>query len=360
MRQYCKQLLYNTVYLHKNVLHDVVLYFIRSLVITSRRLKARGRRHLLFRTVIIFFCCALTAHSIVKNYTHAADSERDNGQQNNAPHTTTTTTTKTTTTSECWLNERIKSNEFLLFSHRSYVNVAAAVQPSCDKAIQQLQKLGVHHIDLDLIFDEFGTRELIVSHPTEFKRISKKYSPCSNMAFDKLIQILRKVYGDDYFISLEPKASWGRSQKEMDDPALVPPSIILQSLLDAVRRNHLEQNCAVIVDIDSVQGELEKTLLDSLVTVCKLFHGVRISDELPVSMGVYDAIMPSVEFHPRHKNNNSGKGEIPTDVAANSLFWVVDDVEDLRLAADLRPYGIVSNVPEDIVSILNDPSWCNH
>ena len=273
---------------------------------------------------------------------------------------------------ECLLKSAFQSREFVIFSHRSFLNSSTSQtkqQPSCEEAIHQLKNIGVHHLDLDLVLDTESKNAnhhpsaptLIVSHPMEFKRTSESYSPCSNLEFDELIHILRNVYnGDDhqdFFISLEPKASWGRTKKEHDDPALALPLNILQSLLDAVTRNHLRGSCAAIVNIDLVQGAEEQRLLGEILKICSLFNGIRISDQAPSTMGAYDIIMPSIEFHPRHEHNT---GDIvPKELYSKSVFWTVDNEHDLRLAADMLPFGIVSNSPEDIVSIMNDPSWCS-
>jgi hypothetical protein len=263
----------------------------------------------------------------------------------------------------CWLKRAFESGDFHLFSHRSYADSTQPEQPSCEDSLLELKSIGVNHLDLDLVLDESsGTSpRLIVGHPMEYKRTSDYYSPCANTEFDDMIQTLKKVYGQDFFISLEPKASWGKTQKELDDPALTNlPSSILGKLLEAVQRNELKGNCAAIVEInpaqDSEELDKEKKLLDGILEHCQFFKGVGISHEPPQSMGEYDIIMPTIEFHPLH-SHNTGKF-IPLDLWKKSVFWVVDNEENLQFATDFRPNGIVSNSPKNIVSIINGPSWC--
>jgi len=70
----------------------------------------------------------------------------------------------------------------------------------------------------------------------------------------------------------------------------------------------------------------------------------------------YDKVMPTIEFHPNH-HGNEGRF-VPKQINRHSIYWNIDTVEDLRLAADLHPAGIVSNTPQFIVETLKDPSWC--
>ena len=272
---------------------------------------------------------------------------------------------------QCWLKRAIKSGECALFSHRSYYDNTQSEQPSCHDALVQLKGIGVNHLDLDLVLDEQHSIKsseseaeprLVVAHPMEFKQTSNYYSPCANTELDEMVHTLKKVYGTDFFLSMEPKAAWGNTQKELEDKALTNlPSAILDEFLRAIRRNELEGHCAAIVEISEAQDdkELEKelALLKEILEYCQLFRGIRITDKPPQSMGDYDIIMPTIEFHPSHAHNVKGQS-IPKELWNKSIFWVVDSVEDLHLAADMRPYGIVSNSPKNIVDILEEEEWC--
>jgi len=118
----------------------------------------------------------------------------------------------------------------------------------------------------------------------------------------------------------------------------------------------------VIVDLNEVQEnhelQKEQTLLEDMMQYCQLFRGIRLADDAPAEyMGDYDMIMPTIEFHPSHARNIDGK-VIPRSLRSKSIFWVVDNETDLKLAASLRPFGIVSNSPKNVVEIVEGPRWC--
>ncbi|KAL7463556.1 hypothetical protein ACHAXS_003916 [Conticribra weissflogii] len=267
--------------------------------------------------------------------------------------------------SRCWLKHATKSGIFFIFSHRSYIDNTEELQPSCEESLMQLKRIGVNHIDLDLVLDERNKSNphLIVAHPMEFKMNSKYYSPCANRGFDEMMQIVKRVFGEDYFLSMEPKAAWGMTIREYDDTALTDsPSAILEQLLEGIERHRMKGKCAAIVEINDKQNEnelsLERNLMSHILQHCQLFRGIRLADKAPVSLEIYDIIMPTIEFHPSHPHNTDGK-VIPTDLIKESIFWVVDNEVDLQYAADLQPLGIVSNSPRNIMKIMNDSTWCH-
>ena len=122
--------------------------------------------------------------------------------------------------------------------------------------------------------------------------------------------------------------------------------------------------CAATLDINPAQDdkelELEKKLLEGTLENCQLFKGIGFScNPLPRSMGDCDVIMPTIEFHPNHPHNTEHKA-ILEGLWPTSVFWVVDNEEQLELAADMRPNGIVSNSPKKIISILCSNEWCSN
>ena len=138
---------------------------------------------------------------------------------------------------KCRLKQAIRSGECQLFSHRSYYN---GQTEDCQTALEQLKRIGVHHLDLDLVLstataDNNDNKDgiasnndnLIVAHPMEYKHTtSTGYSPCGNTPFNEMIHHLKSVYNDDnnnFFISMEPKAAWGQTPQELADVALVDP-----------------------------------------------------------------------------------------------------------------------------------------
>lgn len=219
---------------------------------------------------------------------------------------------------------------------------------------------------MDLVLDERGER-LVVAHPMEYKRKSEYYSPCANVPFDDMVRALRNEYGDDFFVSMEPKAAWGGTREELEDEALADlPSSVLEKLLGGIESHHLDGKCAAIVEIDGetahAEGEVdrEREFLASIRRHCQLFRGVRLSDGAPTGMGEYDMLMPTIEFHPSHAHNSEGAGKaFPQGLSQRSVFWVVDTAADLELAASLRPHGIVSNSPRNIVRIVEGKEWCD-
>lgn len=265
----------------------------------------------------------------------------------------------------CWLRHALESGEFQLFSHRSYCDNAQSEQPTCRESLLQLLDVGVSRLDLDLVLDDRNaTRpKLVVAHPMEYKRQSKYYSPCANIGLDEMISLLREVYDNDFFISMEPKAAWGNTPKELQDAALTNfPSAILTALLETIRSRDLGGKCAVIAEVreeglDDDELEKERTLLAATREHCEFFRGIRLADAAPSVMGEYDAIMPTIEFHPNHARNTGGK-VVPKSLQRRSIYWVVDDEDDLKLAASLRPRGIVSNTPKKMVQIIEDSKWC--
>mmetsp|Transcript_28523 Transcript_28523/g.60435 ORF Transcript_28523/g.60435 Transcript_28523/m.60435 type:complete len:340 (+) Transcript_28523:172-1191(+) len=267
--------------------------------------------------------------------------------------------------SRCWLKYAAKSGIFLIFSHRSYVDNTQELQPSCEESLMQLKGIGVNHIDLDLVLDERNESDprLIVAHPLEFKRKSEYYSPCANSGFDEMLEIVKKVFGEEYFLSMEPKAAWGMTVSEYDDAALTnTPSSILEQLLEGIERHRMKGKCAAIVELNNKRDQnelaLERNLMGHILQHCQLFRGVRLADKAPVSMEDYDIIMPTIEFHPLHPHNTDRK-VIPSDLDRESIFWVVDNEVDLQYAADLHSLGIVSNSPRNIMKIMNDAKWCH-
>ncbi|KAL7527507.1 hypothetical protein ACHAWF_002203 [Thalassiosira exigua] len=267
----------------------------------------------------------------------------------------------------CWLKGGLQSGELHLFSHRSYYDNTASEQPTptCHSSLAALKELGVNSLDLDLVLDERGgTNQLLVAHPMEFKRKSDYYSPCANTDFDEMMRMLQSVFGTEFFISMEPKAAWGNAEKELNDAALTNrPSNILKKLLENIKQHDLKaKHCAVIVEIreghDGKELEKERRLLKEILQHCQLFRGIRLADESPSSMGEYDILMPTIEFHPWHVHNIDGKS-IPSSLRGKSLFWVVDNESDLALAAEMRPFGVVSNSPRNIVDIIRSSNWCD-
>lgn len=343
----------------------------------KRLLSCIRRNDALACLLVVAVCVYLTIRSLRGGNT-GTGTGTDTDTDYRSMDTSTEITSYTLAENQCWLKQAHKKGEFVIFSHRTYVNSALPQQqqPSCHDALQQLKNLGIHHIDIDLVLDEaqFPPR-LVVAHPMEYNKLSKYYSPCANTELDNFIQLLEHIYDNgDFFLSMEPKAAWGNTPVELDNPALANlPSKILERLLNAIQRNVLSgDNCAAIVEIPEghVKGRSneeimnEEELLSEILDYCQWFKGVRFVDgavtSMSMSMGDYDMIMPSIEFHPRHPHNlkqNRNDGVIPRKVRENALFWVVDDEDMLELAADLRPAGIVSNSPENIVAIID--GWCS-
>lgn len=261
---------------------------------------------------------------------------------------------------QCWLKHAMKAGKFRLFSHRSYHDNTQSKQPTCFESLSNLKAIGVNHLDLDLVLND--NEQLVVAHPMEFKHQSKYYSPCARVGFDEMIRTLKTVYENNFFISMEPKAAWGNTPKELEDVALTNfPSSILKVLLKKITEHGLGGKCAAIVEIfqahDEQELQEERNLLNSIIQHCELFQAVRLADEPPVTMGDYDALMPTIEFHPSHPHNVEEK-TLPQSLWEKSIFWVVDTEADLALAATLRPYGVVTNSPKNIVDIVGDSSWC--
>lgn len=272
---------------------------------------------------------------------------------------------------KCRLKQAINSGECQLFSHRSYYN---AQKDNCQTALEHLKRIGVNHIDLDLVltdnnnnnYDGIAPNSLIIAHPMEYKRTTKTYSPCGNTPFNEMIQLLKSVYndGNNFFISMEPKAAWGQTPQELNDVALInPPSKILEVLLELVEWNELAGHCAVIVELnshvwrkDEAEFSRQEELMRRLTQHCQWFKGIRLADNVQnLNVDQYDAIMPTIEFHPRHPHNIENK-EMPHELWSKSIVWVVDREVDLEYAAELSPRGIVSNSPKEIVKILE--GWC--
>ncbi len=271
----------------------------------------------------------------------------------------------TDTTPECWLTQAFEKGDFILYSHRSFVSSAESQQPTCKEALSKLHDIGVNHIDLDLVLSYNNENPTIyVSHPMEFKKESSYYSPCSMTPLKELITLLDAEYGkNNWFTSLEPKASWGRTEKEMNDVALVEPVQIMTELLKILEEHNLtsKKQCAVIIDVETVQGSEESKKLEELLSYCQLFVGKRKTDKVEDSLHKkgfrYDKVMPTIEFHPEHQGHVGLT--VPSSINKDSLYWVIDDAKDLYLAAKLKPNGIVSNEPEEIVSIIKKSAWCN-
>lgn len=264
-------------------------------------------------------------------------------------------------TKKCWLQDAFTKGDFIVYSHRSFVSLSDKEnKPSCDFALQQLKDIGVNHLDLDLVYDE-DTQTLFVAHPMEFKKESEYFSPCSLHSLNDLLQMLNSVYGEKWFISLEPKASWGRTEKETQDFALAEPIKIMSKLLEVLKSYDLNKSkCAVIVNVNSIESSGELITFQKILDHCQLFDGKRNTDIIEDTMDIfgfhYDKMMPTIEFHPKHARYQGL--QVPVEVARESIFWVVDNEKDLLLATDFKPHGIVSNNPKEIVKILYDQSWC--
>ena len=264
----------------------------------------------------------------------------------------------------CWLKRALAAGDFHLFSHRSYHDSALPddQQPTCREALARLRDIGVNHLDLDVVLDAQG--QLIVAHPLEFKHESERYAPCALESFDDVIRALREAYGNDFFVSVEPKAAWGRTSRELTDVALTnTPSMILEALWEHIVRHDLAGRCGAIVELDAAQDarelERERRALERIHQHCRLLRGVRLADPAPADLGGYDYLMPTIEFHPAHVHNAGGR-VVPRNLWNKAIFWVVDDEADLALAASLRPFGIVSNSPRNIVEIVEGPGWCQN
>lgn len=126
------------------------------------------------------------------------------------------------------------------------------------------------------------------------------------------------------------------------------------------KHNLVKTQCAIIVNADAIEGTEETKAFQHLLDHCQLFAGKKRSDVVKNSMDLvgyhYDRIMPTIEFHPMHRANEGLF--VPKNIHQHSIYWVIDTVEDLRLAADLRPAGIVSNTPQQIMQIIKGGMWC--
>ncbi|GFH47784.1 hypothetical protein CTEN210_04259 [Chaetoceros tenuissimus] len=288
--------------------------------------------------------------------------------------------TYTANENKCWIKKAISSHQLKLFSHRTFSNANLETQPTCEESLFKLKEINVNHFDVDLVLNG---DELIVAHPMEFKRESSYYAPCSNLPIDDFLSFIQKVFtkDEDYFISFEPKAAWDNTAVQLEDKALTNlPSDILLKFQQAMQKHDMKHHCAAIVDIRTTDQtshpvqeiEKQKEILKEILQMCLHFSGIRISDPVPQSTGVYDYIMPTIEFHPNHPHNpykasdNDGnkllrtgkKKTIPDKVLKKSILWVVDTAQDLEMAAELRPYGIVSNVPLVLNELMKQDSWC--
>lgn len=288
--------------------------------------------------------------------------------------------TYTANENKCWIKKAISSHQLKLFSHRTFSNANLETQPTCEESLLKLKEINVNHFDVDLVLNG---DELIVAHPMEFKRESSYYAPCSNLPIDEFLSLIQKVYtnDEDYFISFEPKAAWDNTDAQIEDQALTNlPSDILSKFQQAMQKHIMKHHCAAIVDIRTTDQtshpvqeiEKQKSIMKEILQICLHFSGIRISDPVPQSTGVYDYIMPTIEFHPHHPHNPYQKTDvdggkllrkgrhttIPDKVLKKSIMWVVDTAQDLEMAAELRPYGIVSNVPLVLHELVNQDSWC--
>mmetsp|Transcript_3119 Transcript_3119/g.4159 ORF Transcript_3119/g.4159 Transcript_3119/m.4159 type:complete len:334 (-) Transcript_3119:247-1248(-) len=275
--------------------------------------------------------------------------------------------------SQCLLKDAYHEGSFHIFSHRSFFNGNDQTL-SCQDALKELRDIGVNHLDVDLVLEvkqirksSSTSKRLIVAHPMEYKQTSSYYSPCANTLFSDFFKLVSEAYGnDDFFISMEPKASWHQSDEEIEDSALAQPIEILSEVKQQLENVHLNRSlCAIIVDLKLIEPDSEeRETLKAIQEQCQLYTGVRVSDPVP-KIGhtdiwdEYDAIMPTIEFHPRHANRKEIDQSYPDELLSKSVFWVVDNRDDLILASEFSPMGIVSNRPKDIVSIIrDDSSWC--
>mmetsp|Transcript_3768 Transcript_3768/g.5628 ORF Transcript_3768/g.5628 Transcript_3768/m.5628 type:complete len:350 (-) Transcript_3768:40-1089(-) len=293
---------------------------------------------------------------------------------------------ESSSSSECWLQHAFHSGSFHIFSHRSFFDkeknaIKALSETSittCKEALIKLKSIKVNHIDIDVVLDIDKTgnknHSLKVAHPVEFKQTSAYYSPCANQELDVFLQTMHYVFNDkdgqNYFVSMEPKAAWKRTQKESDDEALAPPIMVLQSLKASIDKakefvgsENTKQRYAVIMDPNLLQGREENDLFLDLKRRCQLFIGYRMSDNVAADLSIYDGIMPSIEFHPKYIHHHHSLQEHDSmktleQAREKSIYWIVDNEEDLKLTAALRPLALVSNRPEHIVSLIENESFC--
>lgn len=284
---------------------------------------------------------------------------------------------------ECQLRTQFNKGNFVILSHRSFIAhskqfsdaVALATakvtakhtdteeedkEPTCGDALKQLKKAGVNHlyvsIELKDVTDGHNHRqEIVVSHPMEFTQQSTSYSLCNDIPLRSFIGLLDKTYAKSkWFMSIEPHGSWGKTYGESDKPqlsSLAKPTDVMRGLLDEVfgSDNLGKYNCGLVIDTTALYGMEEIITLRTIYGHCKLL------------VFSYDFRMPTVRFYPDHKEYQYGSNGIvfPSYLKKHSIFWEVNDSEELKLAAALEPYGIVSNSPENMIkTITGDPNWC--
>mmetsp|Transcript_28743 Transcript_28743/g.41945 ORF Transcript_28743/g.41945 Transcript_28743/m.41945 type:complete len:404 (+) Transcript_28743:42-1253(+) len=293
----------------------------------------------------------------------------------------------------CQLQKRFMDGSFLVGSHRSFVDSMEQTQPTCKAALIDLRSYGVRYFDIDLVYgphpdDADGASEkktLYLAHPMEYFKTSTYNSPCSLTPLSDFLELLNTFYNDSddnrWYITMEPKASWGGNTQKDDKKTMAPATEVLAALLDIAQEHDLQPSqCALIILPGQVRSPKESHLVSELKKHCDLDLAIKLTDlesamkALTLSGFEYQYVMPTIEFHPDHQSHPDEKtvGEkndhkLTTSEALekirntvpNAIFWIIDTRKDLQMAASLDAYGIVSNRPHEVVKWITDDKWCS-
>jgi len=265
----------------------------------------------------------------------------------------------------CWLKDAFDKGDFMVGSHRSLGDSKQKHQPSCLEGLQQLYAHKIHYLDLDMIYDP-STDQIVIAHPMEFQGTTDIYSPCAKTPLQELFPLLEQAMPQSaWFVSLEPKADWDRTQ---EFPLLQEPVLVLEKTLMVLETLQIQPSqCTLYIDANKLQDP-EKLVMEKLARHCTFSYAIRRHEGFEAQKAVqlmsYDYVMPTIEFSPTHPNHKATTGveslRVVQETVRKAVYWIVDTAEDLERVATFRGHGIVSNRPLFMVDMLKDSQhqWC--
>lgn len=232
-----------------------------------------------------------------------------------------------------------------IWSHRGHLDSSSPDSKSwsCQHVLTELKKNEIRHLDVDILFHEGNA---IVAHPTEMGTDLGNFSPspCSRMLLTEFIEMLQTHFGEDFYVTMEPKSAWTQ-----EGPFLSPPEKVVGGILDSLDKRPVpHQRCGVILDTwqaeDSRIAPLVYRIQQHCIMVTPFRRNVAPLDEKDVPPPAFKMMMPTHELfggpdgkwwlHKMHKAH------------AQVILWVVDTVENLTKALKLDGvHGVISNHP---------------
>lgn len=255
------------------------------------------------------------------------------------------------------IHERVRPvgcGRISIWSHRGHSNAEPGVvkRQRCQATMQELQKNGIHHFDVDVVMDH-GIA--MVAHPTEMTGTNDTPSPCAQVSFHHFVLMMKQVYGPTgFYFTVEPKASWRDEGRYLEEP-----QIVLEGILSVLEESPVQdKNCAIILEPTQASDSRIEHLLDRAQESCGLAQSFKRN---AAPLGVqdvpsddYQISMPALELFGGFDGDSflTLSGRKPN---LKTVVWMVETRDQLMKAMTIGGVdGVVSNHPIQVKEMYEE------